>query len=185
MANDIALLIIDMQNDVVEKLPLSKEIIPRLAEVLEKFRMAGAPVFHIRRSYRADGTDVELPRLKQYEKTGFRVVAGTPGAEIIGELTPESKEYVIVKPRWSGFDHTPLELYLKRLGIKTVVLAGIQTPNCLRTTAFDAIAYDYETIVLKDASAAASPEVHEANLYDMEQIGVRIMMTDEFLRTLD
>ena len=65
MAADMALLIIDMQNDVVEKLPLSREIIPGLTEVLEKFRTAGAPVFHIRRSYRADGTDVELPRLEQ------------------------------------------------------------------------------------------------------------------------
>jgi nicotinamidase-related amidase len=185
MTADTALLIIDMQNDVVEKLPLSQGIIPGLTEVLERFRNAGKPVFHIRRSYRADGTDVELPRLAQYRKTGLRVVEGTPGAEIIEELTPKDEEYVIIKPRWSGFDHTTLELYLKRLGVKTVVITGIQTPNCVRTTAFDAIAYDYDTIVLKDASAAASPEVHEANLYDMEQIGVRIMSKDEFLKLFE
>ena len=80
MESNIALLIIDMQNDVVKKLPPAPGIIPGIQELLERFRANGNPVFHIRRSYRADGTDVELPRLEQFKEHGFKVVEGTDGA---------------------------------------------------------------------------------------------------------
>jgi nicotinamidase-related amidase len=185
MTAEIALLIIDMQNDVVEKLPLAPGIIPDVKDVLEHFRKLSKPVFHVRRSYRADGTDVELPRLEVYRKKGFKIVERTPGAEIIEQLTPLEGEYVIIKPRWSAFFQTSLELLLKRLGVKTVVLTGVQTPNCVRTTAFDAIAYDYETILIKDCSAASTEEIHDYNLYDMAEIGVKIIMKDEFLKLLE
>ena len=185
MSPKTALLIIDMQNDVVEKLPLSTEIIPRLKDLMETFREKKMPVFHIRRSYRADGTNVELPRLEQFRKNGFSNVEGTQGVEIIGELRPKPGEFEVVKPRWSGFDHTPLELLLKRLEVKRVVICGLQTPNCVRTTAFDAVAYDYDTVLVKDCTAAASEEIHVHNLYDMEQIGVRIMMQADVLKMLD
>ena len=39
--------------------------------------------------------------------------------------------------------------------------SGVQTPNCIRQTVFDAVALDYEKItVLIDATAAARPEIH-------------------------
>ena len=185
MKEEIALLIIDMQNDVVDKLPLAPEIIPGIRDVLNRFRDARKPIFHIRRSYRADGTDVELPRLEVFKSSGFRVVEGTSGAEIVESLRPKSGEYIIIKPRWSGFFRTSLDLLLNRLGVKTVVLTGVQTPNCVRTTAYDAIAYDLETIVIKDCSAAKTADVHEYNLNDMAGIGIQIMMKDEFLKQFD
>jgi nicotinamidase-related amidase len=173
-----------MQNDVVEKQPLFSEIIPNVKEILERFRAESRPVFHIRRSYRSDGTDVELPRLEGYKKTGFKVVEGTPGAEIVEPLKPIDDEYVIIKRRWSGFFQTELLLLLNRLIVKTVALTGVQTPNCVRTTAYDAIAYDFDTIIIKDCSAAATPEVHANNLKDMENIGCRILMREDFLKLL-
>jgi nicotinamidase-related amidase len=151
-----------MQNDVVEKQPLFSEIIPNVREVLEKFRSESRPVFHI----------------------GFKVVEGTPGAEIVEPLKPIEGEYVIIKRRWSGFFQTELLLLLNRLNVKTVALTGVQTPNCVRTTAYDAIAYDFDTIIIKDCSAAATPEVHKHNLKDMENIGCRILMKEEFFKLL-
>jgi len=181
MRSNMALLIIDMQNDVVDKLPTASSIIPGISDILERFRAAQKPIFHIRRSYRADGTDVELPRLEQFRKNGFKVVEGTSGAEIVEPLKPKPDEYVVVKPRWSGFFRTSLDLLLNRLGIKTVVLTGVQTPNCVRTTAFDAISYDFDTIVISDCSAAMTDEVHRFNLDDMAKIGIKIMLKDKFV----
>lgn len=38
---------------------------------------------------------------------------------------------------------------------------GVQTPNCIRQTAFDAVALDYhEVTLLVDATAAATPDIH-------------------------
>ena len=42
-----------------------------------------------------------------------------------------------------------------------VLSSGVQTPNCIRQTAFDAIALDYQPVtVVVDATAAATPDVH-------------------------
>ena len=185
MNSNIALLIIDMQNDVVEKLPLAPGIISGIRDILDRFRTAKKPVFHIGRSYRSDGTDVELPRLEIFKEHGFRIVEGTRGAEIVEPLKPLPDEYVIIKSRWSGFFNTSLDLLLNRLGIGTVVLSGVQTPNCVRTTAYDAIAYDLDTIVIKDCSAAMTEQVHEYNLTDMANIGVQVMLKDEFFKQFE
>lgn len=42
--------------------------------------------------------------------------------------------------------------------------SGVQTPNCIRQTVFDAVALDYhEVTVIVDATAAATPDVHIGN----------------------
>lgn len=38
---------------------------------------------------------------------------------------------------------------------------GVQTPNCIRQTVFDAVALDYQSVsVIVDATAAATPDIH-------------------------
>ncbi|EEF46427.1 hypothetical protein RCOM_1493000 [Ricinus communis] len=56
---------------------------------------------------------------------------------------------------------------------KTCVCLGVQTPNCIRQTAFDAVSLDYQSVtVISDATAAATPDIHAANMVDMKSIGV-------------
>lgn len=58
------------------------------------------------------------------------------------------------------------------MGVERVVICGVQTPNCIRGTAWDALALDYRTTVLSDATASASTEVQEANLHDMRCVAI-------------
>ncbi len=79
----------------------------------------------------------------------------------------------------SAFIGTELDLMLRTLGVTTVCVAGIQTPNCIRTTVFDAIAYNYPVVLIEDATGASSDDVHRANVRDMQNIGVRIVKAAE------
>ena len=80
----------------------------------------------------------------------------------------------------SAFIGTGLDLTLRTLEVDTVVVAGIQTPNCIRTTVFDAMAYNYNTWLLTDATAAKNDEIHQSNVMDMENIGVRIIVITSY-----
>lgn len=61
----------------------------------------------------------------------------------------------------------------RRMGVERVVLCGVQTPNCIRGTAWDAIALDYPRVtVLADATASASDAVQAANLHDLRCVSV-------------
>jgi nicotinamidase-related amidase len=184
-----ALLIIDMQNDfVLEEGPLpvagARKVIPRIQEVLAEFRARELPVFHILRVHRADGTDIEITRQDLFRKTPF-AVEGTRGAEIIDDLKPLPGEHILCKTRMSAFIATELDLVLRTLGVTTLFVTGIQTPNCIRTTVFDAIAYNYLVCLIEDAVGARTDEIHHANLRDMENIGVRILRAGELAQMLD
>ena len=178
-----ALLLIDMQNDfVLNGKPLQVQragiIIPHIRAVLDHFRSRGLPIFHVVRVHHPDGSDVEIMRQEIFKKTPF-AVEGTTGAAVIDELTPVAGEYLLPKIRMSAFIGTGLDLTLRTLGVDTVVVAGIQTPNCIRTTVFDAVAYNYQTCIIDDATAAQTEDIHHQNIRDMKNIGVKVLLTRE------
>ena len=178
-----ALLIIDMQNDfVLDKKPMrvagARDVIPKIQTVLSEFRKRSLPVFHILRVHRPDGSDVEITRKELFARSPF-AVEGTKGAAVIDELTPHKGEYVLTKIRMSAFIGTELDLMLRTLGVSMLYVCGIQTPNCIRTTVFDAIACNYPVVLIDDATGASSEDIHRANVRDMRNIGVRIEKTAE------
>ena len=175
-----ALIIVDMQNDfVLPGAPAcvagAMAVIPRIRAALDAFRSAGAPVFHVYREYRADGSDIEITRLKNFMEKVKVCVPGTSGCEIVKELTPLPGEYRVMKNRFSGFMNTELDFMLRRLKVEAVAICGIQYPNCIRATVFDAVSHGYETFVLTDATGAQTPEIAAANILDMSNIGVKCL----------
>ena len=176
-----ALLIIDLQNDFIN-LAWQKEIVVKnCTRLLGEARRSRIPVFHVRRSYRPDGLDVELPRLRRFSGEKWMAVGGTKGAEPPRGLEERDGEIVVIKQRWSAFFQTELDMLLRRLGIGTLVIAGLQTPNCIRATAYDAIGFDYETVVVSDATSARTGKIHVSNLEDMAAVGVRVIPTEKAL----
>jgi nicotinamidase-related amidase len=186
--NRPALLIIDMQNDVVlDGAPLNvaqaRTIVPKILLILREFRARKLPIFHMLRVHREDGSDVEIFRQEKFRKHPF-VVKGTRGAAIIDELVPLKGEYVIPRVRMSAFMGTDLDLRLKTLGLTDLVLTGVQTPNCIRTTASDGMALNYTLYIASDAVGSQNDEINNGNLQDMENFGVRIMKAQDLIAIL-
>jgi nicotinamidase-related amidase len=181
-----AVLVIDMQNDfVLPGSPLcvsgAKATLPTIAQLHDHARRNGWTVVHVIRQHDASGCDAEPFRRHLFENGSGFCVKGTRGAQIVDELQPKNGDYQVVKTRFSGFFKTELHQLLQRLGIKRLILAGTQYPNCIRATAVDAISLDYETVVCTDACSAASPEVATANIYDLERMGIDCISLKEIL----
>ena len=68
---------------------------------------------------------------------------------------------------------------MRRLGTDTVILAGTTTPNCIRTSCYDALSLDYDVVVLSDCTSSVTEGVQRANLADMARICARIMTSEE------
>lgn len=173
----IALAVIDMQNDFV--LPGAPACVagalatvPAIARLLERARARAWAVIHVQRSHRPDGADAETFRRAAFAQGRGICVAGTPGAAPVAGLEPLPGEIVLHKRRFSAFLFTEFDALLRRLGVETLVLAGTQYPNCVRATAVDAMARDYRVLVVTDACSAATREVAQANILDLERMGV-------------
>jgi nicotinamidase-related amidase len=182
-----ALIVIDMQNDFC--LPTADLFVagappigPTVARAVDGFRAAGTPVIWVLRQHRADGSDVDRSRRTLFAERPFLV--NSPGVDLIDGLAPLPGEHIIYKRRWSAFFGTDLDLLLRRLKVERIYLAGVQTPNCIRTTACDANAYDYACVVLADATASANQTVQDANLFDMRNMGIEVLSTTDALAGL-
>lgn len=181
-----AFLLIDMQNGFIDGAsPLciagAAATVPACAHALAAAREHGLAVFHVRRAYAADGSDVEAVRWKAWAEGGRPLSSADPmSLACPSELAPAPGEPVVVKPSWSAFFGTDLDFLLRARGIGALVLAGTTTPNCVRSTAYDGLARGFNVAVLRDATSSRSPEAQEANLADMEAAGIQLIHTDDF-----
>ncbi|KAL5072522.1 hypothetical protein RYX36_011506 [Vicia faba] len=177
--NHSALLVIDMQKDFVdEESPVrtkgGKDIVANVIKAVEVARKRGILIVWVVREHDPLGRDVELFRRHHYTagKVGPSCI-GSKGAELVDGLVFREGDYKLVKTRFSAFFSTHLHSVLQGAGINSLVITGVQTPNCIRQTVFDAVALDYQHVtVLVDATAAATPDIHLANVFDMKNIGV-------------
>ena len=178
-----ALLVIDMENGFVHPegghwIRFAQSMVPNCVRAVELARAKGIPVFFVKRLYRADGSDVELTRYPGWVAGGRACRPASTGpnsAQAPEGLRPQPGDYTIIKPRWSAFFQTELDLILRRLGVDTVLLAGTTTPNCIRSTFYDALSLDYDAVVLSDCTSSVTPAVQQANLADMQRVGGHIM----------
>ncbi len=173
-----AILVIDMLNDFVYgalKCERAKRIIPCIKRLIEWAHEKGIPVIY--------ANDAHVPDVDhEFKLWGPHAIKGTWGAQVIDELKPTSKDYVIEKRRYSAFYETGLDLLLRELGVDTVVLTGLHTNCCVKHTAADAFYRGYNIIVISDCVEAFTEEDHKWGLEYMRKIyGAKIMSLEEFI----
>ncbi|KAG8388345.1 hypothetical protein BUALT_Bualt02G0116000 [Buddleja alternifolia] len=188
--NNTALLVIDMQKDfILPGGPMyvkgGEAIVPNVAKAVEVARSRCIPIIWVVREHDPLGRDVELFRRHLYSDDKPRPTSkGSEGAELVDGLVIKDDDYKLVKTRFSAFFNTHLHSYLQGLGINKLIITGVQTPNCIRQTVFDAVALDYHKVsVIVDATAAATPDVHIANLFDMSKVGVATPTLEEWCKS--
>jgi nicotinamidase-related amidase len=137
-----------------------------LLRALERARRDGVPVV-----YANDNVGVwdgDAPGLVR------RAVAG-PGGELVEAIAPREGDRFVFKPRYSAFDHTPLELLLGELEIERILLAGTATEMCVAQTAIAARERGFKVTVLVDACATVDERMEGISLDYLENVvGVRL-----------
>ena len=182
-----ALVMIDMQRGFLDKdsslcIKMAADTIPACARLIDHCHSEGIPVFFVTRRYRADGSDVEHTRYATWLEGGKPLSEEWPeSADYPGEFNVLPGDYHIIKPRFSAFFQTELDMMLRRMRVDTVILAGTTTPNCIRTTMYDALSLEYNSIVISDCTSSVTEEIQRANLLDMANIGAHVMSLEEFM----
>ena len=173
-----ALVVIDMLNDFVEETGAltcynARSIVPKIQEVLAFGRSHGIQVVYIQEAHRPHDADFRVRPV--------HAVRGTWGSQFIPELQPQEAvgDYVIQKRRHSGFSYTDFDLFLREEQIDTVVLTGVWTNVCVRSTASDALYHGYNVICLSDGTTSQDEEMHRAGLRDIALFG-QIMTAAEY-----
>jgi maleamate amidohydrolase len=175
-----ALLVIDMLNDFLADWdPARKEnLIPSINELVGTIRGLGHSVIWIRQEFEPDLSDAFL----EMKVKGIRAtIKGTPGSQIISELHVAATDVVIVKKRYSAFFGTTLDAALQRINPDAIILAGINTHACIRTTAVDAYQRDWAVILASDCIDSYDREHHEISMRYMKD-KLAVVMSNEEIR---
>ncbi len=143
-----ALVIVDMLDDFVTgalENPHAERIVGRLAALLAHAREHPGWVV----VFSADAHHPSDPELRVW---GEHALAGTAGAQVIGELEPRPGAREIVSPKraYGAFDGTGLDEELRALGVDEVVIVGQHTHICVRHSAYGALIRGYRVTVPRD-----------------------------------
>jgi nicotinamidase-related amidase len=84
-------------------------------------------------------------------------------------LEPTEADYFVLKPKHSAFYLTPLELLLRWLSARRLILTGFATDMCVLHTAADAHMREFGLIVPSDCVAAESAEINRFALLQMRR----------------
>jgi nicotinamidase-related amidase len=99
-----------------------------------------------------------------------------PDAHLLDPVAPTPADAFICKPRYSAFDHTPLDILLRERKVRRLLLAGTATEMCVAQTAIDARECGYQVSVLVDACASVGAANAEVALRYLERVvGVRLV----------
>jgi len=112
-------------------------------------------------------------------------VNGTPGPEIIPELTPKKGDIIIRgKKTLDAFWSTALDYTLRVNMIETVAIVGFHTNWCVESTARSAYDKGYRVIVIGDCTGTDTDEEQNyVEKYIFPKIG-HVMSYKEFLKAL-
>lgn len=156
------------------------ELVANAIAIVGAARAAGVPIVFFQEAHRRSLVDFG----RELDGTeGVHCLEGDRSTELVDELVPTGpNEHFIVKRRYSCFFGTELEILLKGLGARTLVLIGGLTDVCVHYTFADAHQHDYHTRVVEDCVIGSSRPAHDASLAAMEylQTGARLT-TDEIV----
>jgi nicotinamidase-related amidase len=103
------------------------------------------------------GCDAHRPGDFELAVFGEHAMAGTPGADIVDELAPQSRDLVVPKRFYSAFTQTDLDATSRVRRISRVVVTGQHTDCCCRHTSYDAFSRGIEVTAVSDATAVYEP----------------------------
>ncbi|MFK7861150.1 MAG: cysteine hydrolase family protein [Granulosicoccus sp.] len=146
----------------------------KACELIQVARDVDLPIVFFQEAHRPDFID--FGRELDGSET-VHCVEGQLATEIADETGFSEKDYFIRKRRYSCFFGTDLEILLKGLKAKTLILIGGMTDVCVHYTFADAHQHDYYCRVVSDAVGGTSQEAHQASLNAMEYLQTGALRT--------
>jgi len=161
------IVVIDMLNEFCKPggamvLPGYERLVAPQKTVIDAGRAAGSPVLFVADTHRKN-----VRQDREFLKRTSHCLEGSWGAQVIDELEPRPDDLYIVKRRYSAFFNTDLDLTLRDLRVDTLVIIGVVTNICVRSTVHDGFFLGYQVVVPEDCVAATGPREQESSLYDI------------------
>ena len=155
--------------------------LPNMQRLQRACRRAGIEVMYtVIEALTRDGRDFSL----DYKISGLFVPRGSWDAKVLDAIAPAEDEVVLPKTSSSVFISTNIDYVLRNLGVRSLMIAGVLTDQCIDSAVRDACDLGYLVTVPIDACATLSAERHEWALRNNRGY-CRQVSTDELVREIE
>ncbi|OWZ84923.1 isochorismatase family cysteine hydrolase [Natranaerobius trueperi] len=184
--NETALLIIDMQYESNFGIEGVDEAIANAKSAIETAREFDIPVIYTRQVNRYDNIGTSLYEPTDENGKPIFYTSDKKNVEIFKEIYPKDDEIVIDKYRWSAFHETSLDLFLKDIGVKNIIIGGFVTDGCVMTSAFDAFFNNYKVTLVKDMCKTTNEGAQMSSILIMCNwiYGLEVINTSEVVKKI-
>jgi nicotinamidase-related amidase len=158
-------------------------LVPNIKLLLKYFREHDLHRIFIRLGAQMQDCSDLLPQLRELESR-FGNVLGEREFEVLEELKPQTGEPVISKTSMSAFTSSGIDMLLRNLGVRTIVVVGVSTSQCVDLTARDAADRGYGCVIVEDAVAEDNEDFHVSTLKQFERLFGRVASTNSVLAEL-
>jgi nicotinamidase-related amidase len=156
-------------------------VTPNVARIAGGLRSAGGTVIWARcRSLTPDARD----NGRRFHDFGIAVGCDSPQIELIDGVELEHGDVLLDKTTASVFLSTNLNVMLRQMGVRSVITTGVVTSGCVESTVRDGCDLDYEVLLVEDACADRSDELHADSIRRMHNNFAVAMSTEDVLGAL-
>jgi len=180
-----AIFVIDMLNDCFGHAELDRlraSLCSSINQLTDLARSNGFPVFWVRQEFESDLSDAFV----DMKRENIRMfIKGTPGPRILDELVRADSDVEIVKKRYSMFYGTDLDSRLLDLQIDSLILVGVNSHACVRTSAIDAYQRDFPVTIVRECVASKDRIHHEISMEYMDGGIATVVALSEIRKQFD
>jgi nicotinamidase-related amidase len=134
------------------------------------------------------------------EKGAHLVLAGSSGCQLASDILPQkgillddglllshriqtigANEVVVYKPRRGAFYNTPLEQYLGKQNVSTLIFSGCNFPNCPRTSIYEASERDFRVVLVDDSVSG----LYDQGRVEVKNIGIELLSTSQVIDAVE
>ncbi len=135
--------------------------VPNMQRLQAACREGGIEVMYtVIENLTRDGRDRSL----DYKISGLNVPRGSWDGKVIDAIAPGEDEIVLPKTSSSVFISTNIDYVLRNLGVRSLIISGVLTDQCIDSAVRDACDLGYLVTTVTDACATHSQERHDWSL---------------------
>lgn len=182
---DTALLLMDLQPGILANYD-DAGYLPRIGRALAAARRAGLPVIWVRVAFR-DGYPEVSPDNAIFAgiRGSGRLLETTEAAQLHPSLDVQPQDVRVTKRRIGAFAGSDLDVVLRGLGVRHLVLAGVSTSGVVLSTLRLAADLDYRLTVLADGCMDGDGEVHRVLVEKVFPRQATVRTVDDWTAALD
>ena len=181
-----ALILIDIQKENNFQILNSEEVVKKADELVGISRELKIPIIFTRHINRADGIGLSKGEPLSKDNRPIYYCSDSANIQIADGINVANEDIIIDKYRWSAFYGTSLDLILKSMDIKHLLIGGLVTDGCLMTSVLDAYFHDYDIHLIHDICSTTSEGAHMSSLLIMANwtYNIKIYTTKNIIKRL-